>query len=89
MHQLSQKEIDKALSRKEANAKYNSKRSLRPRLPGAYLTDEQNERLIRLASVIGTKQDAINEGLRLLEEKLIQGGRLARTGLLSVNEKEK
>lgn len=84
-----QKEIDKAASRKEANAKYNNKRSLRPRLPGAYLTDEQNERLIRLASVIGTKQDAINEGLRLLEEKLIQEGRLARTGLLSVNEKEK
>lgn len=51
-----------------ADARYEEKRKGRPRLPGGYLTDEQDNLLTEMAKIYGSKQKAIFKGLELLKE---------------------
>ncbi|MWP49103.1 MULTISPECIES: hypothetical protein [unclassified Gilliamella] len=49
---------------------YRSRNAGRPRLPGAYLTEEESLLLKELAVIYGAQKSAIFEGLALLKEKL-------------------
>lgn len=53
----------------KAEKTYGDKRKSLPRLPSAYLDDEQNALLNRVSVHYKTKKDAIIEGLKLLEKK--------------------
>ncbi|MCO6551139.1 MULTISPECIES: hypothetical protein [unclassified Gilliamella] len=49
---------------------YRSRNAGRPRLPGAYLTEEESLLLKELAVIYGSQKAAIFQGLTLLKEKL-------------------
>lgn len=49
---------------------YRQRNAGRPRLPGTYLTDEENSLLKAMASICGTQKKAIFAGLELLRDKL-------------------
>jgi hypothetical protein len=56
-------------AQKRAYKKYNKKQSGRPRLPGIYLTDEENELLVEMSEIYGSKKEAIFKGLELLKHR--------------------
>lgn len=62
-------------TRSEAQIKaenvYGEKRKSKHRLPGGYLNEEENDLLNRMAKHYTSKKEAIFEGLRMLETKLL------------------
>jgi len=60
----------RTVAQKRAEEKYNESRKNKPRLPGGYLTEEQDTLLNEVAAHCKSKKDAIFEGLKLLKEKL-------------------
>lgn len=58
-------------SQVDAEKRYQLKRQGKPRIPCAYLTDEENQLLCDLAKIHGGKKAAIIAGLKMLHE---QGG---------------
>ncbi|WP_018694176.1 hypothetical protein [Algicola sagamiensis] len=55
-------------AQKAAHAKYEKTRKNKPRLPGGYLTEEENVLLGEMADVYGSKKAAIFKGLELLKK---------------------
>lgn len=55
-------------AQKKADKKYDEKRKGKPRLPGGYLTEEEDKLLREMANIHGDKKTAIFKGLKLLKE---------------------
>jgi hypothetical protein len=55
---------------RENERAYRSRNSGRPRLPGAYLTEEEDLLLKELAAIFGSQKAAIFEGLKVLKGKV-------------------
>lgn len=60
---------DRKPSQVAAEQRYGEKRKSKPRLPGGYLNEEENDLLERMAKLYSSKKEAIFEGLKLLETK--------------------
>lgn len=61
---------ERSNAQKTAERKYGEKRKSQPRLPGGYLSEEQDMLLTKVAKHFDSKKEAIFEGLKLLDEKL-------------------
>ena len=57
-------------AQKAAEQRYAEKRKSKPRLPSAYINEEQDKLLNKVAKHFKTKKEAIFEGLKLLDDKL-------------------
>lgn len=68
--------VDDMTPQQRANRKQNEIRKGMPRLPSAYLSDEENELVCLLGDIAGTKRAAIFEGLALLKKQYIRQGKL-------------
>ena len=56
-------------SQVDAEKRYQLKRQGKPRIPCAYLTDEEDQLLCELAKIHGGKKAAIMAGLKMLYEQ--------------------
>ena len=56
-------------SQVDAEKRYQLKRQGKPRIPCAYLTDEENQLLCDLAKIHGGKKTAIMAGLKMLRKQ--------------------
>jgi len=61
---------ERSNAQKSAERKYGEKRKSQPRLPGGYLSEEQDKLLNKVAAHYSSKKEAIFEGLKLLDKKL-------------------
>ncbi|OCG58791.1 hypothetical protein [Gilliamella sp. Nev3-1] len=55
-------------AQKRANKRQDEQRRGLPRLPASYITDEENELLLEMSKIYGSKKEAIFEGLSLLKK---------------------
>lgn len=63
-------EKSRSKAQKAAEKKYADKRKSMPRLPGGYLSKEQDALLNKVAKNYASKKEAIFEGLKILDQKL-------------------
>ncbi len=63
-------EFERSQSQVEAEKRYAEKRKAQPRLPGGYLTNEEDALLSRVSKHFASKKEAIFEGLKLLDKKI-------------------
>lgn len=63
-------EPERSQAQVEAEKRYAEKRKTQPRLPGGYLSDEEDALLTRVAQRYGSKKEAIFEGLKLLDKQI-------------------
>ena len=62
-------EVKRSNAQSKADTKYEEKRKGKPRLPGGYLSQEEDKLLIEMGDIYGGKQKAIFKGLELLKEQ--------------------
>jgi hypothetical protein len=55
-------------AQKRANKKQDEQRRGLPRLPASYITDAENELLLEMSKIYGSKKAAIFNGLSLLKK---------------------
>lgn len=65
-----QAESDRTSAQIAAEQRYAEKRKAQARLPGGYLSDEEDALLNRVSQHYGSKKEAIFEGLKLLDKKI-------------------
>ncbi len=71
---MAESERRRSQAQAEADARYAKKRAEKHRLPGGYLTAEENQLLEEMAVIYGSKKEAIIKGLEALKNKSKKGG---------------
>lgn len=64
-----QPESDRTSAQIAAEQRYAEKRKAQARLPGGYLSDDEEALLSRVSKHFSSKKEAIFEGLKLLDKK--------------------